>query len=144
MKILFVILAISSICITGCQDKPKIGALVAIQTTSLPAGHPPIADGQQMPKGDPHAGMKAVEVPASVPTQKATVVQTIDAGIYTYIEAKGEDGKTVWMALPKTSVTKDTKIEYPANVPPIKNFTSKTLKRSFESIYFVHGIKIVK
>ncbi|MDD2500249.1 MAG: hypothetical protein PHN92_05465 [Geobacter sp.] len=144
MKLFFVILAISSISITGCQDKLKTEAPVATQTTTLPAGHPPITAGQQMPKGDPHAGMKAVEVPNSVPTKKATVLQTIDADIYTYIEAKGDDGKTVWMALPKISVVKDTKIEYPANVPPIKNFTSKTLKKTFESIYFVQGIKVIK
>lgn len=144
MKAAVIIAMTATLALAGCQDKLKTEAPVATQTTTLPAGHPPITAGQQMPKGDPHAGMKAVEVPNSVPTKKATVLQTIDADIYTYIEVKGDDGKNVWMALPKISVAKDTKIEYPANVPPIKNFTSKTLKKTFESIYFVQGIKVIK
>lgn len=144
MKQLFLILAILSISILGCQDRPKTEALSTTQSSNLPAGHPPITAEQQMPKGDPHKGIKAVKVPTSVPTKKANVVQTIDADIYTYIEAKGEDGKIIWMALPKITVAKNAKIEYPANVPPINNFTSKTLKKTFETIYFVQGINVIK
>ncbi len=83
-------------------------------------------------------------MPKGIPTKKATVVQTIDADIYTYIEAKGDDGKTVWMAMPKISVAKGTKIEYPSNVPPLTKFASKSLNRTFDSILFLQGITIVK
>lgn len=143
MKLLLLTLALTSISITGCQEKPKTEAPVAVQTAALPAGHPAITPNQAAPKGNPHEGIKAVSVPATVPTNKATVLQTIDADVYTYIEAKGENGKTVWMALPKIEVQKGAKIEYPSDVPPIKNFTSKTLKKSFDSILFLQGIKII-
>lgn len=144
MKIVLLLLAITSISLTGCQDRPKTEAPAAVQSAALPAGHPPIGDAKIDPKADPHAGLKAAAVPKGVPTKKANVVQTIDADIYTYIEAKGDDGKTVWMAMPKISVAKNAKIEYPSDVPPMKNFTSKTLNKTFETIYFIQGINIIK
>lgn len=146
MKRAILLLVLTSINITGCQDRPKTEVPVATQqaTDKLPEGHPPIGDAKIDPKADPHAGLTAAEIPKGAPTKKASVVQTIDADIYTYIEAKGDDGKTVWMAMPKISVAKDAKIEYPSDVPPMKNFTSKTLNKTFETIYFVQGINIVK
>ncbi|MGB4599351.1 MAG: hypothetical protein WBI04_05170 [Trichlorobacter sp.] len=130
---------------SGCQDKPKTEAPAKQQAAAtLPEGHPPVGDAKIDPKADPHAGLKATSVPKGIPTKKATVVQTIDADVYTYIEAKGDDGKTVWMAMPTIKVAKGAKIEYPTNVPPITNFTSKTLKKTFESILFLQGVTIVK
>jgi hypothetical protein len=130
---------------SGCQDKPKTEAPVNQQTAAaLPEGHPPIGDAKLDPKADPHAGLKAASVPKGIPTKKATVVQTIDADVYTYIEAKGDDGKTVWMAMPTIKVAKGATIEYPTNVPPMTNFTSKTLKKTFDSILFLQGVTIVK
>lgn len=87
--------------------------------------------------------MKMATLPDNLPTTKATVVQTIDADVYTYIETKAADNKTIWLALPKVTVTKGTTIEYPTNAFAVTNFTSKTLKKTFDSILFVEGIKIV-
>lgn len=157
MKAAVITLMIATLAIAGCQDKPKTEAPTNQQTAAMPAGHPPMPgadkDGKQaMPadaahtgaKADPHAGLKPVELPAGTVTKKATVLQTIDADIYTYIEAKGDDGKNVWMALPKIKVDKGAKIEYPSDVPAIPKFSSKTLNRTFENILFVPGIKILK
>jgi hypothetical protein len=146
MKRTILFLALASISITGCQDKPTTEVPVTTQqsTAKLPEGHPPIGDAKIDPKADPHAGLKAAAVPKGIPTKKASVVQTIDADIYTYIEAKEDDGKTVWMAMPKISVAKNAKIEYPSDVPPMKNFTSKTLNKTFETIYFIQEINIIK
>lgn len=146
MRRAVVISMIAALALAGCQGKPKTEAPVSAEQGSakLPEGHPPIGDAKVDPKADPHAGLKAEKVPSGVPTQKATVVQTIDAGVYTYIEAKGDDGKSVWMAMPTIKVAKGAKIEYPTNVPPMINFNSKTLNRTFESILFVQGITIVK
>lgn len=139
-------LMIAALALAGCQDKPKTEAPTSKpEVAGQPAGHPPVgASMPGAPAGDPHAGMKPTEIPAGVPTQKATVVQTIDADVYTYIEARGEDGKNVWMALPKTKVDKGASIEYPSDVPALPKFTSKTLNRTFDNILFVSGIKILK
>lgn len=141
-----VLVMIAALALFGCQDRPKTETPAKpAANAALPQGHPPVGGapaGQQ--QADPHAGIKSAELPSGVPTQKATVLQTVDADIYTYIEAKGEDGKIVWMALPKVSVAKGATIEYPTNVPPITNFPSKTLKRTFDSILFLQGIKIIK
>lgn len=145
MKAAVIIAMIAALAMAGCQDKPKTEAPVNQQTAAkLPEGHPPIGDAKLDPKADPHAGLKATSVPKGIPTKKATVVQTIDADVYTYIEAKGDDGKTVWMAMPTVKVAKGATIEYPSNVPPITKFASKSLNKTFESILFLQGITIVK
>ena len=144
MKAAVIIGTIATLALAGCQGKPKTEAPAPQQTAAkLPEGHPPIGDAKIDPKADPHAGLKAMSVPKGIPTQKATVVQTIDADVYTYIEAKGDDGKTVWMALPKISVQKGAKIEYPTSAYVVKNFSSKTLKKTFDSILFLQGINII-
>lgn len=139
------LLMIAALALFGCQDRPKteVPAKPAANA-ALPQGHPPVGGAPGQQQGNPHADLKSAALPTGTPTQKATVLQTVDADIYTYIEAKGEDGKIVWMALPKTSVAKGANIEYPTTMPPITNFSSKTLKRTFDSIYFIQGINIVK
>lgn len=153
MKTTVVTVMIAALALAGCQDKPKTEAPTSKPAAEMPAGHPPVAgmpaqDGKPAmpgaPQADPHADMKATDIPAGVPTKKATVLQAIDADIYTYIEAAGDDGKNVWMALPKTKVDKGVKIEYPSDVPALPKFTSKTLNRTFDNILFVSGIRVVK
>lgn len=138
-----IIVVVSALILIGYQDRPKAEAQVTTQAINLPSGHPPISKGQAPPKGNPHTGIKAIKVPDTIPTTKAVVVQTINADVYTYIEAKGDNGKTVWMALPKISVQKGAKIEYPTNAFVVKNFASKTLKKTFDSILFLQGINII-
>jgi len=136
------LLMTAALALAGCQDKPKTEAPT---NAAMPEGHPPVGSAMPGAPGvDPHAGMQSTEIPDGVPTKKATVLQSIDADVYTYIEAKGEDGKNVWMALPTTKVENGATIEYPADVPAMADFSSKTLNRTFESILFVSGIKIVK
>lgn len=129
-----VLLVIAALALAGCKDKPKTEAPTAApQQSQMPAGQP---------GGDPHAGMKAQEIPAGA-GKKSTVTQTMNSGGYTYVEAADEKGVKVWLALPETKVAKGDNIEYP-ETPPMVNFQSKTLKRTFEKILFVPGIRIVK
>jgi len=108
----------------GCQDKTKS------ETPQQPAAG----------SADPHAGMKAMEVPAGS-GKKGTVAQTMDSGGYTYVEAADDKGQKTWLALPQMKVAVGNKIEYP-DTPPLMNFTSKTLKRTFPEIHFIPGIRI--
>ena len=135
-KTILVLLAIAALAVAGCKDKPK---------TEAPAGAP--AQQGQMPAagqpgGDPHAGMKAQEIPAGA-GKKAKVTQTMNSGGYTYVEAADEKGVKVWLALPEIKVAVGDNIEYP-DTPPMVNFQSKTLKKTFEKISFIPGIRIVK
>ena len=138
-KTTIVVLSIAALALAGCKDKPKTEAPAsAPQQGQMPTAPP----GAAAPGGDPHAGMKAQEIPAGA-GKKGTVTQTMNSGGYTYVEAADEKGEKVWMALPETKVTKGDKIEYP-EMPPMVNFQSKTLNRTFEKILFVPGIRIMK
>jgi hypothetical protein len=142
-KTALVVLSIAAIALAGCQDKPKIEIPTAApQQAQMPAGHPAVAPGATVPGGDPHAGMKALEITAGT-GKKATVTQTMNSGGYTYVEAADEKGEKVWLALPEMKVTKGDKIEYP-ETPPMANFQSKTLNKTFEKILFIPGIRIEK
>jgi hypothetical protein len=144
-KTALVVLSIAALALAGCSDKPKTEAPAASQQAQMPAGQPgaaPAAPGAAAPGGDPHAGMKAQEIPAGA-GKKATVSQTMNSGGYTYVEAADEKGVKVWLALPEIKVAKGDKIEYP-ETPPLANFQSKTLNKTFEKISFIPGIRIVK
>jgi hypothetical protein len=142
-KTALVVLSIAALALVGCKDKPKTEAPAAApQQGQMPAGQPGAAPGGAVPGGDPHAGMKAQEMPAGA-GKKGTVSQTMNSGGYTYVEAADEKGVKVWLALPEMKVAKGDKIEFP-ETPPMVNFQSKTLNRTFEKILFVPGIRILK
>jgi hypothetical protein len=66
------------------------------------------------------------------------VVETMNAGGYTYVSLE-KDGKKAWFAIPATEV----KVGQQVTLQPgaeMRNFTSKTLNRTFESIIFSGGI----
>lgn len=147
-KTTLVLLVIAALALAGCKDKPKTEAPVAApQQGQMPANHPggPMPGGQMpggQPAGDPHAGMKAQEIPAGA-GKKAKVTQTMNSGGYTYVEAADEKGGKLWLALPEVKVAVGDSIEYP-ETPPLANFQSKTLNKTFDKISFIPGIRIVK
>ena len=141
-KTALIVLSIAALALAGCKDKPKTEAPAAPQQGQMPAAQPGGATGAVAPGGDPHAGMKAQEIPAGA-GKKATVTQTMNSGGYTYVEAADEKGAKVWLALPEIKVAKGDKIEFP-ETPPLANFQSKTLNKTFEKISFIPGIRIVK
>ena len=66
------------------------------------------------------------------------VVETMDSGGYTYVYLEN-NGKKTWVAIPATAV----KVGQALTCQPgmeMKNFTSKTLQRTFESIIFSGGV----
>jgi hypothetical protein len=67
------------------------------------------------------------------------IVETMNAGGYTYVCLEN-NGKKTWIAMPLTQV----KIGQQVSCQPgavMKNFTSPTLKRTFESIVFSGGLR---
>jgi hypothetical protein len=69
------------------------------------------------------------------------VVETMDAGSYTYALLERNGGSKVWVAGPKTRLAVGTVLgEMTGQAMP--NFHSKTLNRTFEEIYFVQAIAV--
>lgn len=141
-KTALVLLTIAALAVAGCKDKPKTEAPQAAPA-GMPAAAPgAAAPGGAAPGGDPHAGMKAQDIPAGV-GKKAKVTQTMNSGGYTYVEAADEKGVKTWLALPEIKVKVGDSIEYP-ETPPLSNFQSKTLNKTFEKISFIPGVRIMK
>ncbi len=134
-KSVVVALAVMALAAAGCQKKEEAPKGMA------PQGGMP---GQQMPAGqpgggDPHAGLKPQEIPAGV-GHKGKVLQTMDAAGYTYVEVE-EKGQKLWVAVMQTKVKVGDTVEFPDS-PPMVNFQSKTLKRTFDKIIFAPGLHI--
>ena len=65
---------------------------------------------------------------------KGEVLETQNVDSYTYLRLKTSDGE-VWAAVPSTTVKKGAQVTI-GNASTMRNFESKTLKRSFETIVF--------
>lgn len=82
--------------------------------------------------------------PAPVPVAGVTgrVVETMDAATYTYVLV--DDGtRQVWAAGPKTAVAVGDRVALPPGMV-MRNFASKSLGRTFDEIYFVGALRVVK
>jgi len=69
------------------------------------------------------------------------VIDFMDAGDYTYVQLN-ENNNEYWIAIPKTDVQKDEKLTFSEFIE-MKNFESKTLKRTFETVLFVQDAQKV-
>ncbi|MDD5389662.1 MAG: hypothetical protein PHD37_09970 [Gallionellaceae bacterium] len=94
------------------------------------------------PASNPHAGMNlpAMNAPAVQPLQQATVLSTLSAPPYIYIEAM-QDKKTLWLAANSIAVKKGDAIQFAPDMV-MENFYSKTLKRTFPSVVFVSRVVV--
>ena len=72
---------------------------------------------------------------ASAADLAGTVVETMDAGGYTYLLIKTPAGDKKWAAVTKTTVKKGSKATV-VNSMDMKNFESPSLKRKFDVIAF--------
>ena len=135
-KILVVMLAIVAVAAAGCSKKEE--APKATAPEAAPAGQMPAA----APGGDPHAGLKPQEIQPGAPGHKGKVLETMDSGGYTYVLVD-EKGQKVWVAVMQTPVKVGDTVEFPDS-PPMVNFQSKTLKRTFEKIIFAPGLLVNK
>lgn len=66
------------------------------------------------------------------------VVETMDAGQYTYVLVDN-GSKKIWAAAPRFAVAAGDAVVVPPGMM-MKNFKSETLHRSFEEIYFVSSV----
>ena len=109
--------------LVGCNDAPA--AAGADRT------------GAAKPQATPPSALAALAQPRAVPEgprAKGTVVETVDAGQYTYVRLKTESGD-VWAAVTRQALNKGAEITI-GNAMWMENFESKTLKRTFDHILF--------
>jgi hypothetical protein len=71
------------------------------------------------------------------PSLSGKVVETMNAGGYTYVRLE-KNGKKTWIAVPAMKVSLGQQMAFQPG-QEMKNFTSKTLNRTFESIIFSGG-----
>ena len=97
-------------------------------------------------KSETSNAVKETTVAQPIDTQPAvnqytgTVVETMDAARYTYIQFD-TGSKKIWAAAPAFQVKVGDKVTVPQGAL-MKNYQSKTLNRTFDEIYFVDTITI--
>jgi hypothetical protein len=101
-------------------------AVSAFAVTDKPSPVPP-----------PEMKMKKAEVLDSS-SLSGKVVETMNAGGYTYVSLE-KDGKKTWVAIPETVIKVGQKVSFQPG-GEMRNFVSKTLNRTFESIIFSGGL----
>jgi hypothetical protein len=103
-----------------------------------------IGTGAAFAANEKPASEPAVKKPSIKPMQEedtgsvsGKVVETMDAGGYTYVCVE-KNGKKTWVAVPQMKVAVGSQMSFqPGAVMP--NFTSKSLNRIFDSIVFSGG-----
>lgn len=73
-------------------------------------------------------------------SHRGTVLSTMNSGGYTYIEFD-ENGEKRWAACRQTDISVGDTIEF-AKAAPMKNFYSRTLDKTFETILFVGRVTV--
>ena len=85
-------------------------------------------------KAAPPAPAKAEAMAADPTAVTGTVLETMDAGAYTYVRLKTANGEA-WAAVNQTTLSKGAEITI-GNAMWMENFESKTLNRKFDHILF--------
>ncbi len=82
--------------------------------------------------------MPEASTPVNAPTVTGTILETMNASGYTYMLIDSGKEKN-WVAIPTTTVVNGATVNYYEGME-MKNFTSKTLDRTFESVIFSPGL----
>ena len=80
------------------------------------------------------AGKTPASIPPAATVVKGEVIEVKDVDSYTYLRLKTKDGET-WAAVNKSPVKKGAEVTI-ENVMVMKNFESKSLKKTFQTIVF--------
>ena len=88
---------------------------------------------------EPAAGDPGVSAPVPAGMLRGVVLETMDAGGYTYVAIE-TDQDPVWAAGPQTAVKAGDVVQI-AQGMMMQQFTSKSLNRTFDVLYFVNAIE---
>ena len=98
-----------------------------------------IFSGGPVPSATAPAAPADTTMESAEPILSGKVIETMNAMQYTYIKLE-KDGKSAWSAVPATRVAVGDEIELLIGTQMGK-FTSKSLNRTFNQIYFGGGVK---
>ncbi|HSN51497.1 MAG TPA: hypothetical protein VLS87_03125 [Woeseiaceae bacterium] len=99
----------------------------------------PVIAGCSRPADEPAAGNPALATPVPPGMVRGTVLETMDSGGYTYAFLEtGQDQR--WVAALQTPVAVGDVVQVDAGMI-MTDFTSNTLGRSFDVVYFVSGLQ---
>lgn len=107
-----------------------IGIAFALVTWRKPMDQAPAPGPEQLGSADPSGGTARVEN-----LIQGTVQEAIPVSRYTYLRIATENAGEVWAAVPATQVAPGTEVRI-RDPQRMEKFTSHTLKRAFEVIYF--------
>jgi hypothetical protein len=112
----------------------------ALEAAAVPPGHPetPVTAAPSVPSAADKAALAAAP-PAAPVTLAGKVLQTMNAGGYSYIYIEQADGKKVWVAVTQIAVKVGDQLSFKPGMEMVK-FESKALNRSFDSIIFSNGV----
>ena len=137
MKKIMIVLAIVALAVAmGCKDKPKETTSAAVPQAGMASPQMPAA----MPPGQGSAHGGAMPPAQQAVIHKGKVVATMNAASYTYLQVE-ENGQKIWAATTQTKLKIGDEVEFPDS-PIMQNFTSKTLNRTFDKIYFVSTLRV--
>ena len=68
------------------------------------------------------------------------VLEVMDSAGYSYIRVE-DQGQSIWLAAPSTKLTTGQSISWSSG-SPMRNFSSKSLDRTFDIIYFVGSVQV--
>jgi hypothetical protein len=71
-------------------------------------------------------------------SHSGTVIDSMNSAGYSYIQVE-ENGAQIWLAVPETRIETGQPIYWDGGTP-MRNFTSQSLNRSFNEIFFVSAI----
>ena len=118
-KLVFAVCILCVVVASGCKSNKKEVPVPAVAPQAQPATN--------MPPQPPAISLSG------------KVVETMNSGGYTYVCLE-HDGTKTWVAVPPAAVKVGQEVVCQPGME-MKNFTSKTLNRTFESIIFSGGIR---
>jgi hypothetical protein len=98
-----------------------------------PAGTAPVAVA-------PHGTFPQPPAPGMGSSESGTVKSVQNAGGYTYIEVD-RGGETVWVAAMETAMKPGDKVQWQGGTE-MRNFTAKSLGRTFDRIIFAQAVSV--
>ncbi|HIJ62514.1 MAG TPA: hypothetical protein HPQ04_07475 [Rhodospirillaceae bacterium] len=113
-----------------------LALIPAAVMAQMPTG--PMPNGK-LPPGHPNTGQAQPAPPAAEMTNSGVVQETIAASPYVYIRAQ-QIGGEIWLAAPAIELKTGQTIRWPDGMV-MNKFFSKTLNRTFDTVYFVSVVQ---
>ena len=124
------------------QDRgdPRLKPIIEISVvTALALGLLGVQAGCSRSEQEGNAESAAASAPVPAGMVRGTVIETMDSGGYTYVQIETDTDKR-WMASRQIAVKVSDVVQANEGMP-MQDFTSQTLDRTFQVVYFVDSLQ---